>query len=608
MPDTQGQPQSPGLLDGTVSSEAVLHESESSPTGIDTQSNDSTQRMIATLRDCFEALQNSNIEQFSSLKTELERLTWVEAQKQPTQSIDTKTSFWTAYKKLADEFDKELKDKYGDDLDNSLIFAGLFSAVTSAFIIQIQPEFQPGPNATTEALLVFLVQNITASAVPANLVVAHNVSTIVVVAQCLLYFSLFCTLFAALLAVLGKQWVMYYHSVDGKGTIAERGLARQRKLDSLERWNFTLIMEISPLLLQLSLLLFATGLSIYLWTINHTIAKILVALASLGFILYILIIVLSLVRRDSPFQTSLTTFLLHILPRSSRFSGTSQNILASFPCSKSLMKLCTRIYGLWKNWTTSMEAIPSILPYFIIGKATEPASTNAAHIFPHIPPPSPETSAIVWVLETSTDLKLVEVAAAVVPDLQWPTSRNLDHCLKRLADAFNGCFDDHYLREGMDSFATSCIHAFGVLHLVNNSHVQPSNVWTLEPDLCYSHGQGSEELTTITIWFQTRNLEIDLHTVITPWAVQFMSDGTLSEEHLPELLGNFNPDEASLRDPSVLADFLFCVNSIFVRPSVQDISLRDKRDYCVELTTAVFENIVKHLTVQALTQSIFPGC
>ncbi|KAJ7474753.1 hypothetical protein FB451DRAFT_954604, partial [Mycena latifolia] len=51
---------------------------------------------------------------------------------------DNKTAFWSAYKTLADEHDKEFQQKYSTDLDTSLIFAGLFSAVSSAFIIQIQ--------------------------------------------------------------------------------------------------------------------------------------------------------------------------------------------------------------------------------------------------------------------------------------------------------------------------------------------------------------------------------------------------------------------------------------------------------------------------------------
>ncbi|KAJ7238372.1 hypothetical protein C8J57DRAFT_1566057 [Mycena rebaudengoi] len=58
--------------------------------------------------------------------------------KAPTTDKDG--TFWKMYKILADEQDKEFHNKYGTDLDTSLIFAGLFSAVSSAFIIQIQPQ------------------------------------------------------------------------------------------------------------------------------------------------------------------------------------------------------------------------------------------------------------------------------------------------------------------------------------------------------------------------------------------------------------------------------------------------------------------------------------
>ncbi|KAJ7870177.1 hypothetical protein B0H14DRAFT_2571430 [Mycena olivaceomarginata] len=53
---------------------------------------------------------------------------------------------------------------------------------------------------------------------------------LLVIAQSLLYFSrLFSTLFAALLAVLGKQWLLYYNSGDEQGTVEERGLKRPAK-------------------------------------------------------------------------------------------------------------------------------------------------------------------------------------------------------------------------------------------------------------------------------------------------------------------------------------------------------------------------------------------
>lgn len=45
-----------------------------------------------------------------------------EAIKPQSQSPNTRLAFWTAYKALADEFDKELQEKYGAGLDTSLIF------------------------------------------------------------------------------------------------------------------------------------------------------------------------------------------------------------------------------------------------------------------------------------------------------------------------------------------------------------------------------------------------------------------------------------------------------------------------------------------------------
>ncbi|KAJ7763910.1 hypothetical protein B0H14DRAFT_3510566 [Mycena olivaceomarginata] len=103
-------------------------------------------------------------QQFYSLNVSLEKLNAAIVSLKPqSQSNDKKTAFWKAYKTLVDEFDEDFQRKYGNDLDSALIFAGLFSAVSSAFIIQIQPDLLPNPNATTQELLGILVQNMTGS-------------------------------------------------------------------------------------------------------------------------------------------------------------------------------------------------------------------------------------------------------------------------------------------------------------------------------------------------------------------------------------------------------------------------------------------------------------
>ncbi|KAJ7210782.1 hypothetical protein GGX14DRAFT_565386 [Mycena pura] len=174
----------------------------------------------------------------------------VEALKPPVPVADKKSTFWTSYMKLADEHDKEFKEKYGTDLDTALIFAGLFSAIGSAFIIQIEPQLTGAPSAK------------------------------IIVAESLLYISLSTTLLVALLAVLGKQWLMYYQAAGSGGTIEERGLQRQRKFDGLHKWKFDTVMQTLPLLLQLALLLFSIALSVYLWTVNIPIAIIVLTFTS----------------------------------------------------------------------------------------------------------------------------------------------------------------------------------------------------------------------------------------------------------------------------------------------------------------------------------------
>ncbi|KAJ6626616.1 hypothetical protein B0H10DRAFT_1636858, partial [Mycena sp. CBHHK59/15] len=120
---------------------------------------------------------------------------------------DKKTTFWNKYKILAEEFDNEFQKRYGNDLDTALIFAGLFSAVSSAFIIQIQPELQQDPSDVTQALIQVLIHSVNQTAFPAAQVPKWSgPPTKILAAQTLLYISLFATLLAALLAVLGKQW------------------------------------------------------------------------------------------------------------------------------------------------------------------------------------------------------------------------------------------------------------------------------------------------------------------------------------------------------------------------------------------------------------------
>jgi len=130
--------------------------------------------------------------------------------------------------------------------------------------------------------------------------------------EAILYASLAASLFSAFLAMLGKQWLNQYASVDTRGSVIQRSQNRQRKLDGIDRWYFDHVIESLPVMLQLALLLLGCALSLYLWGVNTAVASVIVGITSLGVLLYILIVVAGTVSVNCPYQTPGAHILRHI--------------------------------------------------------------------------------------------------------------------------------------------------------------------------------------------------------------------------------------------------------------------------------------------------------
>ncbi|KAJ7191270.1 hypothetical protein GGX14DRAFT_600992 [Mycena pura] len=503
-------------------------------------------------------------------KATLRLHTAVEALRQKPEALDIKTAFWNAYKPLADEFDKEFKDKYGTNLDTSLIFAGLFSAVSSAFIIQIQPQLQPDPNVITQGLLLHLVKNITGSVPPGIQVPVPAGDSMIITAQSSLYFSLFSTLLAALLAVLAKQWLLHYDSA------GERG--------SMEDWS------IFPLLLQTSLLLFAAALSIYLWTINQVIAAISISLTSLEVILYILMVVSAVISRDSPYQTSLTAILISIISYAATvFKDLKQKNRSFSRDPDESSKIQHRKF--WQK----LKNLPPLLPRFNSEKSRS-ATPKPTPMFDELPSPSKEIEAVLWALETSTDPGVVEAAAVMDPSLQWPIDLELQPAMRRMADVFNSCMGDiGTVREGMDARATSCLKAFGVLEMISSNSQDTLSLIAFNPYLIEGVGN---ELAWLIDFFKIPSFMPPwfLYTNVTQSALRFISGRNPPEYNLEKVLDHLNPNGELLKDSSYFAEFLFCINSFFSHPARQDLALMDKSSYHTRIMEELFDNLANRLT------------
>ena len=178
--------------------------------------------------------------------------------------------------------------------------------MTSAFIIQVNSQLQPDPNEETAALLRVLIHKVD------NTTFGDDVPSIpqwvgpphmIVQVQAILFASLSASLFSAFLAVLGKQWVNRYASVDMRGSVIERSQNRQRKVDGVVSWYFDPVMESLPLMLQVALLLLGFALSRYLWEINATVASVVLGFTSAGVLFFAFIVIAGACSASCPYQT-----------------------------------------------------------------------------------------------------------------------------------------------------------------------------------------------------------------------------------------------------------------------------------------------------------------
>jgi len=119
----------------------------------------------------------------------------------------------------------------------------------------------------------------------------------------MLYASLAASIFSAFLAMLGKQWLNRYASVDMRGSAIERSQNRQRKLNGIVTWYFNYVMESLPLMLQFALLLLGCALSLYLWGIDTNVASVILAVTVLGATFYAFIVVAGAASVSCPYQT-----------------------------------------------------------------------------------------------------------------------------------------------------------------------------------------------------------------------------------------------------------------------------------------------------------------
>ena len=166
---------------------------------------------------------------------------------------------------------------------SDVVQGGLFSAVLTAFNVQSYQLLTPPP--ATDPVIVALerisAQLSSFSVNPPSINSTHPAFVYdptplpappyAVSLNALWFASLICSLSAASIGIMVKQWLNEYSSgLSGKSRQIAR--LRQLRLNGLRRWHVKEIVAVLPVLLQIASALFFAGLLVLLWQLNRTVA------------------------------------------------------------------------------------------------------------------------------------------------------------------------------------------------------------------------------------------------------------------------------------------------------------------------------------------------
>ncbi|KAK0481045.1 hypothetical protein EDD18DRAFT_1113163 [Armillaria luteobubalina] len=216
------------------------------------------------------------------------------AEDPPFEEAGPTARVWQAYVDESLIHDAEMVANERDKVNILLVFAGLFSAIVSAFIAQSSSNLQPDYDKLSAYLLFDLVNIQRALANGTSLDGINTSGTDP--------------------TVLANEWHYHYLSpISGDPQIRSR--IRQFRYMGLRRWHVSGFIALLPLMLHLSLGLFLLGLVLYLLPLQLGIALSTGTIAMSTFVVYVTTNTLPMIYPQCPYKTPVSSVLYAIFIR-----------------------------------------------------------------------------------------------------------------------------------------------------------------------------------------------------------------------------------------------------------------------------------------------------
>lgn len=253
-------------------------------------------------------------------------------------SSSNETDGWrtvfNSYKKLDDNWVQNIND----DIGTLLIFAGLFSTVLTAFLVEVYDDLQPDKMQSLASVPVLIdiskqlhAISLGQVATPTTVLSAMSTpSTLRVATTALWALSLILSLGAALFGILAKQWVREYMRWTSIYPFQHALHIRYYRRRSLDRWHVEEAVVVVWMCLIFGLILFFFGLAVLSFDVNSTIAVVATTMIVVILLLVAITMLCSVISPSCPYRTPLSTSLLVVFTYSLNKLAPSLNVIADW--------------------------------------------------------------------------------------------------------------------------------------------------------------------------------------------------------------------------------------------------------------------------------------
>ncbi|KAH7099226.1 hypothetical protein BKA62DRAFT_621614, partial [Auriculariales sp. MPI-PUGE-AT-0066] len=223
------------------------------------------------------------------------------------EELGANARVFKVYRDRVSEKDEDLVQGLHDTLNVLLVFAGLFSAVLTGFLVESSKQLQPDHAEITATAVVAILAHLQASKTESASIPMTSFSPTRDVRWIngLWFSSLTLALIVSLLAILFKQWLVQYTSLSRSSASDSRRWAwRHCALRrGLSRWRVEQFISWLAILLHVSLFLFLAGLTRFIRALDPVIFKVLMGMSIVTGAFYLLTTLAPLIWAECPTRT-----------------------------------------------------------------------------------------------------------------------------------------------------------------------------------------------------------------------------------------------------------------------------------------------------------------